>query len=232
MGYHLFQLNPRLQTAAEFVRENARVADIGTDHGYLPIWLVMSGKCPCALGADINEMPLQRAKSNLSRYGVEDKIQLLLCDGLSAIDGKLVDDVVICGMGGELIAHILTTGDWVKDPEKHYILQPMSSPQDLRIFLKEHGFLVQKEVVVQDAGKIYSVLSVVWTGKTEPLEPEFDYVGKIDLAADDASREYGARVLRLLKNLHSGYLSKNESEEAEKVAQIMENIARKMEGTR
>lgn len=230
MGAHLFQLNPRLQTAAEWVRENSRAADIGTDHGYLPIWLVMKGKCPCAIGADINEMPLQRAKTNCQRYGVEEKVRLVLCDGLSALDGREIDDVTICGMGGEMIAHILTTADWVQDPGKHYIVQPMSSPQDLREFLRKHGFLLQKEVVVEDAGKVYSVLSVVWTGETYDLPPEFDFVGAIDLSADDHSREYGRRVLRHLENLRGGLLAQGKMEDAADLDKIMENITKRMEG--
>ena len=112
----------RLSLCADYVREGSRLADIGTDHGYLPIALCQSGKIPSALACDINPLPLRSAEENIARFGLSKKIQTRLSDGLKEVSPDEADDVVIAGMGGELIRDILTAAPWVKDGEKHLVL--------------------------------------------------------------------------------------------------------------
>lgn len=154
----LFQLDRRLQTCASMVRENQVLADIGTDHAYLPIWLVKKGVIQKAIAADINMGPLQKAAFNIRRYNVGKQVDARLSDGLELIFPNEADDIVIAGMGGELIADIIEKAPWLKDVQKHLILQPMTSAPELRTYLTEHGFAVKQEQAVQDGDHIYTVM--------------------------------------------------------------------------
>ena len=114
----LFQLDRRLQTCASMVRENHVLADIGTDHAYLPIWLVKKEVIKKAIASDINMGPLQKAAFNIRRYNVGKQVDARLSDGLELIFPNEADDIVIAGMGGELIADIIEKAPWLKDAEK------------------------------------------------------------------------------------------------------------------
>ena len=129
------KLSPRLLAVAELVREGAYVADVGTDHAYLPIYLCLSGKARGAVASDINEGPVQRAKLNIASHKLEDKILVLHTDGLRRVDILCPDDVMICGMGGELIAEIISGAEWLKKRRNRLILQPMTQADKLRDYL-------------------------------------------------------------------------------------------------
>ena len=107
---------------ADMTREGSRLADIGTDHAYLPIELCLSGKIPSAIACDINPMPLRSAEENIARFGLSDIIQTRLSDGLDRVAPDEADDIVIAGMGGELIRDILSAEEWIKDGSKLFIL--------------------------------------------------------------------------------------------------------------
>lgn len=139
-------LDNRLSLCADFVRQGARLADIGTDHAYLPVWLCKSGKCPCAIAADINPEPLKRGTQTIISANLTDRITARLSDGLSKISADEADDIVIAGMGGELIAKILSDSPLSKDSSKHFILQPMTRSEALLEWLCKNGF----EVLSQD----------------------------------------------------------------------------------
>ena len=157
----LFQLGKRLGLCAAMVRPGCRLADIGTDHGYLPVWLAKTGAILSAVAADVREGPLQSARQNIERYGVQDQVTARLSDGLDLVSAQEADDIVIAGMGGELIARLVDRAAWLRDPQKHLILQPMSSAEDLRAFLLEKGFGVFREEAVQEDNHLYSVM-LVW----------------------------------------------------------------------
>ena len=126
------KINDRLLTAIPFVRQGKRFADIGTDHAYLPIYLMDKGIIASAVAADINQGPLDKAQENILKYGFNDSISTVLCDGLTKIKPDSVDDIAIFGMGGELIVKIIDEASWVKDSDKRLILQPMTHPEKLR----------------------------------------------------------------------------------------------------
>ena len=121
------ELSPRLRLAADLVPEGARLADVGTDHAYLPACLLMEGKIPSAIAADLREGPLRRARETAAEYGCGDRMAFRLCDGLSGIRPEETDAVVIAGMGGETIAQILEAAPWVRTRKIPLVLQPMSS---------------------------------------------------------------------------------------------------------
>ncbi len=165
MGHTQHKLpDARLSAAAAYVREGAVLADIGTDHGYLPIALCREGRIASAIAADVAREPLARAQANVAESGYGDKITCILTDGLSGLEGYGVTDITICGMGGELIARILSDAPFVRDSRIRLILQPMTMQAYLRRFLCREGFSIQSETIALAGGKLYPVLMCVYTG--------------------------------------------------------------------
>lgn len=158
------KLNERLLTAVQFVREGSRLADVGTDHGYLPISLILEGRIAFAIAADINRGPLDKADENIHKYALDGKIKTVLCDGFRSIDKDEVDDVAIFGMGGELIVKILDEAPWLKDAAKRLILQPMTHPEKLRKYLADNGYRIIGEALSFDRGKIYQTICAEYDG--------------------------------------------------------------------
>lgn len=158
------KLNERLLTAVQFVREGSRLADVGTDHGYLPISLILEGRIAFAIAADINRGPLDKADENIHKYALDGKIKTVLCDGLRRIDKDEVDDVAIFGMGGELIVKIIDEAPWLKDAAKRLILQPMTHPEKLRKYLADNGYRIIGEALSFDRGKIYQTICAEYDG--------------------------------------------------------------------
>ncbi len=191
--------NGRLSLCADDVREGSRLADIGTDHAYLPIALCLSGKIPSALACDINPHPLRSAQENIARYGLGERIATRLSDGLQKVSPDEVDDIVIAGMGGELIRDILRAAPWVKDAEKRLILQPMTHHDDLILWLYENGFAIERQRAVLDEGKYYTVLCTRYDGAARECSLLKATVGALDV------REPSARgfLLRCLSNLRN-----------------------------
>lgn len=135
----------RLCTAIPYLKRGGRVADIGTDHAYLPIYLVSCGLVSAALASDINQGPIDSARANIERAGLSQTVSVLRTDGLHGVEAFAPDDVLIFGMGGELIARILSEAPFVKNKDIGLILQPMSKAAALRGWLCENGFEILGE---------------------------------------------------------------------------------------
>ena len=193
----------RLSLCAEMVREGSRLADIGTDHGYLPIELCQSEKIPSALACDINPLPLKSAEENITKFSLGKIIKTRLSDGLNEVSADEVDDVVIAGMGGELIRDILSAAPWVKSAEKHLVLQPMTHHEDLVKWLYENGFSLDAQKAVLDEGKYYTVISAFYSGEQRLCDPYTALVGKLD-TEDENSRGFLKRSLHNLRNKSKG----------------------------
>ncbi len=220
-------LNSRLRAAASMVRRGARIADVGTDHAYLPIWLVQSNICPSAIASDIRPGPLERAKANVKNFHEEGRIQLRLGDGLSPVQEDEVDDILICGMGGEMIASILERASWTKNRDKNFILQPMSSPEDLRGYLRKNGFVIRREKAAVDAGRVYSAMQAVWEGKSaEKVSPAFDYLGRVMPKLSEEAMIYAQRQLQHLKNIRFGQIARGLNPEAAETEKIILAVAK------
>ena len=165
-------LSKRLQMVYRSVPEASRVADIGTDHAFLPIALIRSGLAKRVIACDIAEGPLNIAAKNVKKSGVEG-IELRLSDGLSAVRQDEVDVVTIAGMGGDLISRILAAAPWVKNPHKRLVLQAMTSVDSLRDYLYSEGFRIISELAVTDIGRVYSVITAEYDGVMRtPTEAE------------------------------------------------------------
>lgn len=191
----IMELTPRLRAIAEMVPAGASFADIGTDHAYLPTWLLLNGIIDRAIAADIREGPLERAKETARKYLVDDKMDFRLCDGLTAVREGEANAIAIAGMGGDTIAHILSQASWTKNPDVMLFLQPMTSQPDLRQWLYSNGYRIESERVVREGNKLYIILCVktgqmdemttaeLWAGSQsdDPLRGEFlDHIaGKV-----------------------------------------------------
>ena len=165
-------LDKRLLSCADYVRAGAVFADIGTDHGYLPIHLLKTGRIERAYLSDVNQGPLSSAERNAVREGLMDRCEFILADGASALKDKGITDYAICGMGGELIARIIEDAPHLKDEGVRLILQPMTKQEHLRRYLALAGFLVIDERFSYDSGKYYVTMLAEY--RAEPYEPSFD----------------------------------------------------------
>lgn len=159
-------LSNRLMSAVGFVRGGV-FADIGTDHGYLPIYLFKNKKIKRAVAADINPMPLESARKNISKQGVGDGVATQLSDGLEKLESYAPDDIAIFGMGGELVCRIIGNAPWVKNSNIRLILQPMTRQEDVRKYLLDEGFSIVDEALSCDDGKIYQTICAEYSGEKE-----------------------------------------------------------------
>ena len=177
------QLSDRLQAVASMVTENSRLADVGTDHGYIPIYLCEMGKIPSAIAMDVKKGPLLRAKMNIERYHMQEKIRTRLSDGVLKLNPDEADSVVIAGMGGTLVMKILEEGKKVLVDVKELVLQPQSELPKVRRFLMENGYVTEREEMVMEDGKYYPMMRVHFDASavshadsfTEEQELEFRY---------------------------------------------------------
>lgn len=167
-------VSKRLLCCGAQVPPDSRVADIGCDHGYLSIHLLQTGRAVFSHACDLREQPLKKAMENALRHGVAEKMRFSRADGLHAVDPEQIDVVVCAGMGGDLIAHILSEAPWLKNEKYCLILQPQSSGQDLRRFLSQEGFGIEGEALVEDGGFLYNVITARY-GAPTPLSPGQQY---------------------------------------------------------
>lgn len=172
-------LSKRLNVAAMLVRKGSMACDVGTDHGYLAAYLIKSGISPFCVACDINEKPLKMARNTVISAGVFEQTELILSDGLKNVPSQKAQDIIICGMGGELISKIISQCSYAKDKEKHFILQPMSKAYELRKYLCESGFYLEREIPISEKGHIYTVMSVYYTGNICTPDNEFLILGKV-----------------------------------------------------
>jgi len=154
-------LSIRLEAIADYVPGACVMADVGTDHGHLPIWLLQQGRNPRAIAMDVRTGPLSRAKQAVETCGLADKIELRLGDGVSALKAGEAQAVVIAGMGGGLVMKIMEEGRHMWDSVEHWILSPQSEQEETRHWLEENGFAIVRENMVFDAGKYYMIMDVV-----------------------------------------------------------------------
>ena len=173
------KLTNRLLKIASLVNENKRLADIGTDHGYIPVYLLNEGKINFAILADINKGPLENARSEVKRNKLEDKVDLRLGSGIEVLKKGEVDEVIIAGMGGILIGELLEANKEVAHSVEKLILQPMQAQEELRRYLLNNGYEILDEVLVKEDFRIYEIIVAKYTSKNTVVDDEIYYeVGK------------------------------------------------------
>lgn len=161
------KLTNRLLACASLVRPGNVAADVGTDHGYLPIYLLEQGICPWVIAADIREMPLEAAKRSVRKAGITEGVSFFLSDGLEKLPVAELQTIICAGMGGDCIIGILDRARAAWEPGYQFILQPQSSVSDLRCWLSEQGFEILRERLARDGKFIYTVMEVVYGGNME-----------------------------------------------------------------
>ncbi len=163
------RLSLRMKEIIGLVSSGNRVCDVGTDHGFVPIALVRDGICPSAIAVDVNQGPLDIATLNVAEVNLSDKIELRLGDGLSVVEPDEVDTVIIAGMGGDLIAKILTNANEGFRGSKELILSPHSESEKVRHALHDLGYEIDTEKVIIDGDKPYLII------RANPGEEKYEY---------------------------------------------------------
>ncbi len=207
------EMSARLKLIAGFVTEGYVVADIGTDHGYIPIWLIKADRIPRAIAMDIGKGPLERAQENIKQYGYEDRIETRLSDGLKELRENEADSVVIAGMGGPLIVRLLEAGKTALNTVKELILSPHTDIYLVRHYLIENGYDIVREEMVYDMGKYYTVMKAVHT-EDKRVKSLYD--------RDKYNYIYGRLLLMERSSVFMGFI-KNEKD---KLSVIFENLSR------
>ena len=210
------KISKRLEAAASFVRRGVRIADIGTDHAYLPIYLYMIGAVSGGVVSDINRGPVERAIANLSDYDCNGVFVAQKADGLYGVLAYEPDDIFILGMGGELIAKIIDGEPKIKDARYRLILQPMTHAESLRAFLLENGFEIIAERLVSE-DKIYQIICAEYTGKVSKADDFELYFGSLNLKDPDATLlDFMKRTKSILEERIKGKLQSSADIEYEK----------------
>ena len=155
-------LSDRLLACASFVKRGSRVADIGCDHGYLSIYLLTNGIASSCIASDVNEAPLQSARRNARKFGMTSKMEFCLSDGVQNIPRDF-DCMVCAGMGADTIMSIIHhSAEWLKDSKYRLILQCQSKRPELRQWLYDEGFRINRETLAKDGKFVYSIMEVVY----------------------------------------------------------------------
>lgn len=209
-------LDARLETAASLCRKGTVVADVGTDHAQLACYLAMNG-AKAVFASDVREGPLDAARRTVKECGVKN-VSVVKSDGLREI--PFADDVVICGMGGELIARIVSECAFTSDSTR-FILQPMTKADVLRRELYRSGFEILEERTAKSAGRLYVVLLVRYTGITQEIDEVFALTGKV------CDREFLVEQAKKLLKRADGLEQGGEHENAARLRKTAQDILAK-----
>ena len=198
-------LDPRLSLVFDLYDPCDLGADIGTDHAYLPIFLLREGIAVRALACDIGQGPIERAREHIASAGLSAAIATLRTDGLHGVQSFHPDHILIFGMGGELIVKILSEAPWVCDPSIRLILQPMSRSEVLRRYLWENGFSIVGETISRENDRIYQTVCAEWRGVREPFTSLDCLVGKREhLSASPLYEPFLKQKIRIARNILAG----------------------------
>ena len=201
------KLSKRLETVASFVPKGSNIADIGTDHGYVPIYLVREGQAEHAVAMDVRKGPLERARAHVAEAGLGSRIDVRLSDGLAGLKPGEADCVVIAGMGGELIIHILEEGRGLWDTIGYWVLSQQLELDKVRRFLEKESFSIARETMMKEDGKYYTVMGVTRDGISWDYTSEPHYL-------------YGRRLIRQKSPVLAEFLEK----EQEQMEQILDTL--------
>lgn len=221
------KLDERLTAVAAMVRQGRRVTDIGTDHGYLAAFLVGEGLCPSGIASDLRPGPLENAHRTVENCGLSDRIKLILSDGLKNIPPEDCDDIVLAGMGGNLIADILSAAPWIRNSHIHIIAQPMTHAEVLRRYFVDNGFEIESERAVIQDRHIYCVISAYFTGKKSVRKASYFYSGELFQNFDSSAEKYVEKILKTLRKKHEALLAAGK-EDASALRQIIREIEEKL----
>lgn len=169
------QISERLQAVVRLVTKGKVVADVGCDHAYTSIYLIEQGIATQVIALDVNRGPLERAKINIEKYGMQQQIETRLSDGIKELKPGEVHTLLIAGMGGPLMQQILMGHPEVLAQVEELVLQPQSEIREVRVFLEQIGFEIQQEQMLIDDGKYYVMMNAKKVEQPQKLEQEVFY---------------------------------------------------------
>ena len=204
----MFTLTPRLMMIAGMLTKGKTLADVGTDHAYLPVYAFKNGLCPFAFAGDINRGPLENAKATVEKYGVGDKISLILSPGLDNFPANCAETVVIAGMGGEQIADIVDAAQWLKKPDVTLIVQPMTMHEKCRKSLADMGFKCVQTRYAKEGRRLYVAEKYVYSPPCR-IDDVTAYVGSALSDPDPLAKEYVQSRVKKLKQMIAGMSGSN-----------------------
>ena len=226
------ELSKRLKAVAELVTPGMRLADVGTDHGYIPIYLTEAGVIPSVIAMDINKGPLERAKEHIREHGLEGKIQTRLSDGLKNLQMNEADCMIAAGMGGGLVIRILSEERDTAGSLKELILQPQSEIDSVRKYLTEEGYRIVAEDMVYEDGKYYPMMKAVpcmaGAGEIPYSEEELEFGRVLLQQAHPVLGQFLEREMEIQNRI----LSALESQESVRAKKRMEEISYRIEWIR
>ena len=173
-------MSNRLELIASFVKNGIGVADVGTDHGYIPVMLVKRGYKGNIIATDINEGPLNKAKQSLIEADCEEAVELILCNGLDGCESEKIDTIIVAGMGGDTITGILDRAEWCAREDMKLILQPVTKPEILRYWLVNNDFRITNEAQAEENGTVYQIICAV-PGRDCRYKDSELFIGRYDL---------------------------------------------------
>ena len=198
-------LSPRLFWFAERTRQGILLADIGTDHAKLPVYLVKTGKIEKAIASDIGEGPIAHARAHISANRLSKQITTYVGDGIAHLNIETPADIAICGMGGETIIGILERAQFVKDRDIRLLLQPMTDFAMLRYYLAKNGFIESDSAIVESDGKLYQCMTMSYTGESYTLTEIEAELGKLNILTKSKEFvEYVKRRRNILQKCRDG----------------------------
>lgn len=223
------QLSQRLSSVASMVTAGNCLADVGTDHGYVPIYLYERNIIPHAIAMDVNKGPLERATLHIAESGMKEAIETRLSDGLAALKPGEADSVVIAGMGGPLIIRILSAYPETTESLKELILQPQSEIPEVRIWLYENGYEIVEEHMVFEDGKYYPMFKAVKNPQAEKLSDLEYKFGKLSVLGEkDVLKAYLVREVANKQNILNKLMEEN-SEKSKGRAEEMKALLAELE---
>lgn len=208
-------MDKRLLSLIEKIPAGKGVIDVGTDHGYVPVYLALHGYEGNILASDINSGPLRTGLQNAQEAGVEDKIGFILCNGLEKCPPEAVDTILIAGLGGDTMAGILDREEWVMDRNYLLILQPMTKAEVLRYWLVHNGFEILSEQLCEEGGKVYQILTSRFGGETKLSDAEL-FTGKYELI--HSCPLFSKKLIRLMENTEKSIAGLEKSADMGKTA--------------
>jgi len=223
----MVKISDRLKTAASLIREGAVLADVGTDHGYVPIYLLEQKKIKSAIAMDINKGPLERAREHIHLYGMDAYIQTRLSDGVAALEKGEADSILVAGMGGGLVIHILEEGKDICQAAGELILQPQSELCSVRDYLAKNGYMIDAERMVFEDGKYYPMMHAV-PGRDDTVYPEsyFKYGGWLIREKNEVLLRYLEKEEREVREIQKKLLPGQEKERIRaRLDEIKERLA-------
>lgn len=192
-------IDKRLKLCADMVSGKGTAVDVGTDHAYLACYLAEDGISEKVIACDINDGPIEAAENTVFKRNLSSSVSVIKSDGLDNISPQNVSDVIIAGMGGELISQILSKAEWLKTNKVNLILQPMTKAPELRIWLYQNGYRIISESACADEQYVYTVINAGYCGESKTISTYEAYIGKLGFETYDEQIYMQKLCIRLEK---------------------------------